>query len=84
MPKRYNNIIYKIFFKSKKTIKVILSSIIRIKPIIYIKDFKEAPGVNHVYIDEDTEVKETTITDIVITTHPIRSNSISIINLDIS
>jgi hypothetical protein len=83
MPKRHNNTIYKIFFKSKKIIEVILSSMIRIKPIIYIEDFEEAPSVNHVYIEEDTEVEETTIADIIITTRPVKSNAISIINLDL-
>ena len=41
MPKRYDNIIRKQFLKSKKTIKVILSSITRIRPIIYIEDPKK-------------------------------------------
>jgi hypothetical protein len=35
MPKRYNNTIYKLFFKSKKTIKVTLNNITRIRLIIY-------------------------------------------------
>ena len=34
MPKKYDNTIYKIFFRSK-TIKVILSSITRIRLIVY-------------------------------------------------
>ena len=55
----------------------------RIKLIIYIKDPKEALGVNHAHI-EDTEVEETTIADIVTTSHPIGSNTISVINLDIN
>ena len=46
MPERYNNIIYKLFLRSKKIIKATLSSIARIKPIIYIKDFKEALSVD--------------------------------------
>ena len=50
MPKRYNNIIYKLFLKSKNTIKIILSSITRIKLIIYIKDPKKAFSVNYIYI----------------------------------
>jgi hypothetical protein len=41
MPKRYNNIIYKLFLKSKRIIKVILNSITRIRLIIFIKDPKE-------------------------------------------
>ena len=53
----------------------------RIGPIIYIEDPKEAPGVNHAYI-EDTEAEETTVVDIITTNHPIGSNAISIINLD--
>ena len=84
MPKRHNNIIYKLFLRSKKTIKVILSSITRIGPIIYIEDPKEVFGVDHIYIEEDTKVKETTIVDIITTTHPIGSNIISIINLNAS
>ena len=83
MPERRNNIIYKLFLKSKKTIKATLNSITRIRLIIYIKDPKEAPSVNHAHI-EDTEVEETTIVDIVTTSYPVRSNAISIINLDIS
>ena len=83
MPKRYNNTIHKLFFKSK-IIKAILSSITRIGLIIYIEDPKEAFGVDYVYIEEDTEIEETTIADIVTTTHPIKSNNISVINLDTS
>ena len=83
MPKRYDNITHKLFFRSKKTIKATLSSITRIRLIICMKDPKEALGVNHVHI-EDTEVEETTIADIITTGHPIRSNVISIINLDAS
>ena len=48
------------------------------------EDPEEAPGVDHVYIEEDTEVKEITIADIITTTYPIRSNATSIINLDTS
>ena len=84
MPKRYNNTIYKLFLRSKKTIKAILSSITRIRLIIYIEDPKEAPNVNHVHVKEDTEVEETTIADIITTTHLIKSNTTSIINLDAS
>ena len=83
MPKRYNNTIYKLFLRSKNTIKVILNSITRIRLIIYIKDPKEAFSVDHTHI-KDTEVEETTIADIVTTSHPVRSNTISIINLDAS
>ena len=81
MPKRHNNTIHKRFFRSKKTIKVTLSSIIRIRLIIYIEDPKEAFSINYTHI-KDIEVEETTIADIITTSHPIRSNAISIINLN--
>ena len=55
----------------------------RIRLIIYIEDPKEAPGVDYAYI-EDTEVEETTIADIITTSYFIRSNIISVINLDTS
>ena len=84
MPKRYNNIICKLSLRIKKTIKVILSSITRIRLIVYIKDPKKAPSVDYIYIEENTKVEETTIADIAITTHSVRSNAISIINLDTS
>jgi hypothetical protein len=84
VPKRYNNTIYKLSLGSKKIIKAILSSITRIGPIVYIEDPKEAPSVDHVYIEEDTKVEETTVVDIATTTYPIRSDTISIINLDTS
>ena len=83
MPKRYNNIIHKQFLRSKKTIKVILSSMTRIGLIICIKDPKEAPGVDHAHI-EDTEAEKTIIADIITTSHPVKSNAISVINLDAS
>ena len=83
MLKRHDNTIYKLFLKSKKIIKVILNSITRIRLIIYIEDSKEAFSVNYVRI-KDTKAEETTIADIVTTGHPIRSNIISIINLDTS
>ena len=81
MLKRHNNTIHKLFFKSK-LIKVILSSMTRIRLIVSIENFKEASSVNHVYIEEDTKIEETTIVDIITTTYPIRSNAISVINLD--
>ena len=84
MPKRHDNTIYKLSLGIKKTIKAILSSTTRIGLIVCIKDPKEAPSVNHVYIEEDTEVEETTIADIVTTTHPVRSDATSAINLDAS
>ena len=84
MPKRHDNIIYKLFLRSKKIIKAIPSSITRIGPIIHMEDSKEAPSVDHIHIEEDTEVKETTIVDIVTTTHSVRSNVIFITNPDAS
>jgi hypothetical protein len=84
VPKRHDNIIYKLSLRIKKIIKVILSRITRIRLIIRLEDPKEAPSVDYVYIEEDTKVEETTIADIVTTTHPIRSDTISIINLDTS
>ena len=83
MLKRYDNITRKLFLRSKKIIKVILSSITRIGLIVCIEDPKEALSVNHVHI-EDTEAEETTIVDIITTGHPIKSNTISVINLDAS
>ena len=84
MPKRHDNTIYKLSLGIKKIIKVILSSTTRIRLIIRIEDPKEAPSVDHVYVKENTEVEETTIADIITTTHPIRSDTTSIINLDTS
>ena len=84
MPKRHDNTICKLSLRIKKTIKAILSSTTRIGPIIYIEDPKEAPGVNYVHIEEDTEVEETTMADIVITTHLIKSDATSAINLNAS
>ena len=84
MLKRYNNTIYKLSLGIKKTIKAILSSITRIRLIIYIEDPKEASGVDYVHIEENTKVEETTIVNIATTTHPIRSDATSTINLDTS
>ena len=81
MFKRHNNTIHKLFLKSKKTIKVTLSSITRIGLIIYIKDPKEAFSVDYVHI-KDTKVEGTTVADIITTSHPVGSNTTSIINLD--
>ena len=81
MPKRYNSIIRKLFLRSKKTIKVILSSITKIRLIIYIEDPKEAFSIDYTHI-ENTEAEETTMADIITTSHPVGSNAISIINLD--
>ena len=84
MPKRYDNTIYKLSLRIKKIIKVILSSITRIRLIIRIEDPKEAFGVDYVYIEENTKVEETTMADIITTTYPIRSDTTFIINLDAS
>ena len=48
------------------------------------EDPEEAPGVDHVYAEEDTKVMETTIADIITTSHPVRNNATSAINLDTS
>ena len=40
--------------------------------------------MDHIHIKEDTEVEETTVADIITTTHPVRTNAISVINLDAS
>ena len=82
MPERHNNTIRKQFLRSK-IIKAILSSITRIGLTIYIEDPKEAFSVNRAHI-EDTEVEETTMADIVTTSHPVGSNATSVINLDTS
>jgi hypothetical protein len=84
MPKRYNNIIYKLSLGIKKIIKVIPSSTTRIGLIVHIEDSKEAPGVDYIYIEEDTKIEETTVVDIITTTHSVRSDVIFIINLDTS
>ena len=84
MPKRYNNTIYKPFLRSKKIIKVILSSTTRIRLIIHMEDPEEALSVDYIYIEEDTKVEETTKADIITTNYPIKSNTTSAINLDIS
>ena len=47
------------------------------------EDPKEALSMDYAYI-EDTEAEETTIADIATTSHPVGSNTISIINLDAS
>ena len=64
--------------ETKKTIKVTLNSTIRIGLIIYIKDPKEAFGVNNIYIKKDT------IADIITISYSIRSDTIFTINRDTS
>ena len=82
MPERHDSTIHKLFLRSKTTI-VTLSNITRTGPIVYIEDPKEAFSINYTHI-EDTKVEETIIADIITTSHPARSNAISIINLDVS
>ena len=55
----------------------------RIRLTVYIEDPEEALSVDHAHI-EDTEVKETTIADIITTGYPVRSNTTSVINLNAS
>ena len=55
----------------------------RIGLIIYIKDPEEASGIDYTHI-KNTKVEKTTVADIITTNHPIRSNTTSIINLDIN
>ena len=55
----------------------------RIRLIIYIEDPKEAPSIDCAHI-EDTKAEETTIVDIITTSYSIRSNVISVINLNAS
>jgi hypothetical protein len=83
VPKRHDNTIRKLPPRSK-IIKAIPSSTTRIRPIVRMEDPKEAPSVDHIYVEEDTKVEETTVADIITTTHPIGSNTISIISLDTS
>jgi nicotinamide mononucleotide (NMN) deamidase PncC len=84
MPERHDNTIYKLSLGIKKTIKAIPSSMTRIGLIVYMEDPKKAFGVDHVHIEEDTEVEETTVADIATTTHSVRSDAMFIINLDTS
>ena len=83
MPKRHDNTIHKQFLRSKKTIKVTLSSITRIGLIICIEDPEKASSVDYAHI-ENTKVEETTIADIITTSYPVRSNVTFVINLDAS
>ena len=82
MPKRHDNTIRKRFLRSK-TIKVIPSSITRIRLIIHIEDPKKAPSVDYIYI-ENIKVKKITRADIITTGHPIKSDATSTINLNTS
>ena len=82
MPKRYDNTIRKRFLRSK-TIKAILSSTTRIGPTVRIEDPEEAFSVDHAHI-KNTKAEETTVADITTTSHPVKSNATSAINLDTS
>ena len=82
MPERHDNTIYKLSLRIKKTIKAIPSSTTRIGLIVRIEDPEEAPSINHVHIEEDTKIEETTIVDIITTSHPVGGNTISVISLD--
>ena len=83
MPKRHDNTIYKQFLRSKKIIKVTPSSMTRIRLIVYMEDPKEASSMDYAHI-ENTKADETTIVDIITTSHPVRNNATSVINLDTS
>ena len=82
MPKRHNNTIRKQFFRSK-TIKAILSSITRIRLTIYIEDPKKTFSINCTHV-KDTKAEETTIINIITTSHPERSLSLKILSLSTS
>jgi hypothetical protein len=79
---RHDNTIYKLLLRSK-TIKAIPSSATRIGLTVRMEDPEEAPSIDYAYI-ENTKAEETTVADITTTGHPVRSNAISIINLDAS
>ena len=55
----------------------------RIRLIIYIEDPKEAPSIDYAHV-ENTKAEETTMADIITTSHPVGSNATSAINLDTS
>ena len=54
----------------------------RIKLTVCMEDPKEASSVDYAYV-EDTEAEETTMADITTTSHPVGSNTISVISLDV-
>ena len=56
----------------------------RIRLIVYMEDSEEALGVDYVHAKGDTKVEKTTMADIVTTSHPVRSDIISVINQDAS
>ena len=55
----------------------------RIRLTTRIEDPKETSSVDYAHV-EDTKAEETTVVDIITTGHSIRSNVISVINLDAS
>ena len=55
----------------------------RIGLIVHIEDPEEAFSIDYAHI-KNTKAEETTIADIIITGHPVRSNITSVINLDTS
>ena len=48
------------------------------------EDPEEALSMDYVHVEENTKVEETTIVDIITTTHPVKSDATSAINLDTS
>ena len=58
------------------------NSITKIGLIKRIEDPKEASGVNYVYVKKDTKVEEITIANITTTGYSVKSDAISIINLN--
>ena len=55
----------------------------RIKLTVYIEDPEETSSIDYAHV-EDTKAEETTIVNIITTSHPIKSNAIFTINLDAS
>ena len=53
----------------------------RIKLTVYIEDPEETSSIDYAHI-EDTKAEETTIVNIITISHLVRSNAISVINLD--
>ena len=53
----------------------------RIRLIIYMEDPKEVPGIDYAHI-EDTKAEETTMANIITTSHLVKSNTTSVINLN--
>ena len=55
----------------------------RIKLTVYIEDPEETSSIDYAHV-EDTKAEETTIVNIITTGHLVKSNTISVINLDTS